>query len=74
MCIRDSLWREDHVYDVILVVGYNDAPPVPGKGSAIFIHLAREGYTPTAGCPVFSKPDLLEILAQLRAGDQVEIN
>ncbi|QQR60384.1 L,D-transpeptidase family protein [Candidatus Uhrbacteria bacterium] len=71
---HENLWREDHVYDVILVVGYNDAPPVPGKGSAIFIHLAREGYTPTAGCPVFSKPDLLEILAQLRAGDQVEIN
>lgn len=70
---HESLWREDHVYDVIVVVGYNDAPPVPGKGSAIFIHLAREGYTPTAGCIAFSQADLLEILGQLQDGSMIEI-
>ena len=70
---HESLWREDHVYNVIVVVGYNDAPPVAGKGSAIFIHLAREGYTPTAGCVAFALPDMIEILGQLQQGDTIEI-
>jgi L,D-peptidoglycan transpeptidase YkuD (ErfK/YbiS/YcfS/YnhG family) len=70
---HESLWREDHVYDIIVVVGYNDEPPVPGKGSAIFIHLAREGYTPTAGCIAFNKEDLLEILSGLQQGDMIEV-
>jgi L,D-peptidoglycan transpeptidase YkuD (ErfK/YbiS/YcfS/YnhG family) len=35
------MWREDHLYDLVLVLGYNDDPVVPGKGSAIFLHLAR---------------------------------
>jgi len=50
------------VYDVVVVLGYNDDPPVPGKGSAIFMHIAREGYTGTAGCIALSLPDLLEVL------------
>jgi L,D-peptidoglycan transpeptidase YkuD (ErfK/YbiS/YcfS/YnhG family) len=62
---HEILWREDHVYDLILVVGYNDDPIVPYKGSAIFIHLAREDYQPTEGCIALSLPDLLSILAQI---------
>lgn len=58
---HEKLWREDRVYDLIVVVGYNDNPPVPGKGSAIFMHVAREGYTPTAGCVALAKEDFLEI-------------
>ncbi len=58
----ERLWREDDLYDVVVVLGYNDNPPVPGKGSAIFMHIAREGYTPTAGCIALSKEDILEIL------------
>lgn len=62
---HEELWREDHVYDLIIVVGYNDDPVVPGKGSAIFIHLARENYSPTEGCLAFNHADLLEILKGL---------
>jgi L,D-peptidoglycan transpeptidase YkuD (ErfK/YbiS/YcfS/YnhG family) len=62
---HEELWRSDNLYDVILVVGYNDSPIVPGKGSAIFIHIAREDYSGTAGCIAFSKSDLLEILPKL---------
>ncbi len=58
----ENLWREDNLYDVIVVLGYNDDPPVPGKGSAIFIHIARENYSPTAGCIALNLNDLLEIL------------
>jgi L,D-peptidoglycan transpeptidase YkuD (ErfK/YbiS/YcfS/YnhG family) len=58
----EQLWRADHQYDLIVVVGYNDAPVVPGKGSAIFLHLARAGYTGTAGCVAFARSHLLAIL------------
>lgn len=67
----DSLWREDALYDLVLVVGYNDAPVVPGRGSAIFLHVARENYGPTAGCVALTRGDLLEALAQLAPGDRL---
>jgi L,D-peptidoglycan transpeptidase YkuD (ErfK/YbiS/YcfS/YnhG family) len=62
----DRLTREDHLYDIVLVLGHNDRPRVKGKGSAIFIHLAREGLTPTAGCIAFYRRDLQAFLAELR--------
>jgi len=58
----ERLWRDDAVYDLIVVVGQNDAPVVPGCGSAIFLHLAREGYVPTEGCVAFARDDLRAIL------------
>jgi L,D-peptidoglycan transpeptidase YkuD (ErfK/YbiS/YcfS/YnhG family) len=61
----EQLWRADHMYDLIVVVGYNDAPVAPGKGSAIFLHVARTGYTGTAGCVAFASRDLLSILARV---------
>lgn len=70
---HEKLFREDHVYDILVVVGYNDSPPIPKKGSAIFIHLARENYPGTAGCVVFSKEDLLEIISQLDKESQIHI-
>jgi L,D-peptidoglycan transpeptidase YkuD (ErfK/YbiS/YcfS/YnhG family) len=69
----DRLKREDHLYDVILVLGYNDMPRVRGRGSAIFAHLAREGYKPTAGCIGLSRHDLLMLLAQARRGARLLI-
>lgn len=62
---HEKLWREDHVYDVIVVLGHNDAPPVPGMGSAIFLHLARPDYSGTEGCVALALPDLLALLAVL---------
>jgi L,D-peptidoglycan transpeptidase YkuD (ErfK/YbiS/YcfS/YnhG family) len=64
----DSLMRKDALYDYILVLGYNDRPCIKGRGSAIFVHLAREGYTPTAGCIAFSKSDMAAVLAETRRG------
>lgn len=60
---HEALWRADRVYDVIVVLGYNDDPVVPGLGSAIFLHVARPDYAPTAGCVALARADLLTILA-----------
>lgn len=69
----EHLWREDRVYDVVVVLGYNDDPPVPGKGSAIFLHLARPGYTPTEGCVALGEADMEAFLARVKPGDSVRI-
>ncbi|MFZ1988868.1 MAG: L,D-transpeptidase family protein [Alphaproteobacteria bacterium] len=58
----DRLWRADHLYDVIVVIGHNDDPVRAGMGSAIFLHLAREDYSPTAGCVAVSRGDMDRIL------------
>lgn len=59
----EELWRRDEVYDVIGVLGWNDAPVVRGRGSAIFLHVARPDYAPTLGCVALALPDLLHVLA-----------
>jgi L,D-peptidoglycan transpeptidase YkuD (ErfK/YbiS/YcfS/YnhG family) len=70
---HERLWREDGVYDLVLVVGYNDNPVVPDRGSAIFIHLARPDFSGTEGCVAFARHDLLVILAQLSPDNRVII-
>ena len=67
----ETMWRKDHLYDVVAEVGYNDAPVIAGKGSAIFLHLARPEFTPTAGCVALTLPDLLEALEQLTPDDRL---
>ena len=59
---HEVLWREDHAYDVIVELGHNDAPPHPGYGSAIFLHVAKPDYTPTEGCIALAFNDLLDVL------------
>lgn len=58
----ERLWREDPLYDVIVVIGHNDDPVVPGAGSAVFLHVARADGGPTAGCVAFARADLLRLL------------
>lgn len=60
---HEEMWRADHVYDIVGVLGWNDAPVVRGRGSAIFLHLARPDYAPTEGCIALSLPDLRAALA-----------
>ncbi|HYD46280.1 MAG TPA: L,D-transpeptidase family protein [Phenylobacterium sp.] len=69
----ERLWREDGVYDLLVVLGHNDDPPVAGLGSAIFLHLARPDYAPTAGCVALALDDLRQALALAEPGDAVEI-
>jgi L,D-peptidoglycan transpeptidase YkuD (ErfK/YbiS/YcfS/YnhG family) len=59
----EELWRQDGIYDVIGVLGWNDDPVRRGRGSAIFLHAARSDYQPTEGCVALALPDLLRLLA-----------
>ena len=70
---HEKLWREDELYDVIVVLGYNDNPVLPGRGSAIFLHVARPDYSPTEGCVACSREDLLALLSHAKLGDALEI-
>ncbi len=56
------LWREDGLYDVVGVLGWNDAPVQRGRGSAIFLHVARPDFAPTEGCVALSLTDLRAVL------------
>ena len=69
----EELWRDDEIYDVIVVIGYNDYPPAPHKGSAIFLHIACEDYDPTEGCVALKREDLLNILIDLSSDSHIEI-
>lgn len=71
---HENLWREDNLYDIIIVINYNTDSPIPGKGSAIFIHIARPGYSPTAGCIALSKNDLLEVIKNINNSTIIQIN
>ncbi len=70
---HETLWRDDNLYDLIIVLGHNDNPPVPGKGSCIFMHVAKEGYKGTEGCVVLEKNDLIDLLSQIDPLTQIEI-
>jgi len=69
----EKLWRDDHMYDRVVVLGHNDDPPVPFMGSAIFLHLARDGFAPTEGCVALSRDDLEAVLKAAKPGDTLEI-
>lgn len=59
---HEALWRSDALYDVVGVLGWNDAPVRRGGGSAIFLHVSHPGGAPTAGCVALTLPDLLRLL------------
>jgi L,D-peptidoglycan transpeptidase YkuD (ErfK/YbiS/YcfS/YnhG family) len=69
----EAMWRDDHLYDLVVVLGYNDDLPTPGLGSAIFLHLAKPDYAPTHGCVAVARADLERLLADARPGDAVAI-
>jgi L,D-peptidoglycan transpeptidase YkuD (ErfK/YbiS/YcfS/YnhG family) len=75
---HENLWREDALYDLIAVIGYNDAPAIPEKGSAIFMHIAltlegKSGFHPTEGCIALSESDLRYLVTGWGGHDRVDI-
>lgn len=64
----EALWRDDGLYDLVVVLGYNDAPVVAGRGSAIFLHVARADFGATQGCVALAREDLIRVLAAADAG------
>jgi L,D-peptidoglycan transpeptidase YkuD (ErfK/YbiS/YcfS/YnhG family) len=61
----DRLKRADHLYDFIIEIDHNSTPRVAGRGSAVFLHLARENFGPTAGCVAMTKSAMLQLLQRL---------
>jgi L,D-peptidoglycan transpeptidase YkuD (ErfK/YbiS/YcfS/YnhG family) len=81
---HEEMWRPDGLYDLVVVIGYNTAPPVPGRGSAIFLHVARPspepparagrpGIAPTAGCIAIAREALYPLLGSLGPGSRITI-
>jgi L,D-peptidoglycan transpeptidase YkuD (ErfK/YbiS/YcfS/YnhG family) len=70
---HEEMWRADGLYDVVVVIGHNDDPVVPGMGSAVFMHVAKPDYEPTAGCVALALPDLLALLKDCAPGDRLRV-
>jgi len=68
---HEKLWRDDNVYDIIVELGYNDDPPIAGKGSAIFMHVKRNDYEGTEGCVALDINHLKQLLKDAKPGDVV---
>lgn len=61
----DHLTRDDHLYDFIIEIDHNSSPRIAGRGSAVFLHLARTDFSPTAGCVSMTKSAMLHLLRQM---------
>jgi L,D-peptidoglycan transpeptidase YkuD (ErfK/YbiS/YcfS/YnhG family) len=61
----DRLMRDDHLYDFIVEIDHNTRPRIAGRGSAVFLHLARENFTPTAGCVSMTRAAITGLLRRL---------
>jgi L,D-peptidoglycan transpeptidase YkuD (ErfK/YbiS/YcfS/YnhG family) len=61
----EHLWREDGLYDLVAVLGYNDMPRIRNRGSAIFMHIARSDFRPTEGCVALRGRDLRRLISRL---------
>lgn len=70
----ETLWRADGVYDLLVVIGHNTDPASPDRGSAIFLHVARDDFSPTRGCVAIAREALLEILPELDTRTAIRIH
>jgi len=69
----DRLWRDDHLYDFLIELDHNARPRVAGRGSAVFLHLARPGFRPTAGCVALAPESFRRLLVRLGPGTRIVI-
>ena len=73
-CKYEKLYRKDNVYDLVIVLDYNIKPTIKNKGSAIFIHVARQNYKKTAGCIALKKNHLKKLIKTIEKNTKVIIN
>jgi len=71
---HEKLYRKDNIYNLIAALNYNMNPTVKKKGSAIFIHIAKKNYEPTAGCIALKKGDLIKLLKQIKKNTKIKIS
>lgn len=70
---HEILWRDDNLYDIVVELGYNDDPPIAGRGSAIFLHVAGADYPTTQGCVALEVNDLRALLAAVAPDETIAI-
>jgi L,D-peptidoglycan transpeptidase YkuD (ErfK/YbiS/YcfS/YnhG family) len=70
----DRLWRNDHLYDLVVELDHNTRPRIAGRGSAVFVHVARPGFAPTAGCVALEVTPLRCLLNRLSPRTEIEIH
>ena len=70
----EKLYRNDRIYDLLAVLNYNTNPVIKNKGSAIFIHIAKNNYKPTAGCIAVKKNDLIKLLQTIKKNTKIKIS
>ncbi len=70
---HEILWRNDHLYDVVIDIAWNRGPIVKGRGSAIFLHLARPGFLPTEGCVAVDRQVIRRLLERIGPKTKIEI-
>ena len=70
----ERLYRNDDLYDIVCVIDYNLSPIIKGKGSAIFLHVASDDYSPTQGCIAIKKNELLQIAMKLDKSSTISID
>ena len=71
---KEALYRDDDIYNLILIINYNTNPVIPNKGSAIFLHVSTKDYQPTNGCIAIDVNDFIEILALLDTNEKINIS
>lgn len=70
---HERLWRDDRLYDIVVVLDYNYERPRPGAGSAIFLHIAAPDFAPTEGCVAVRITDMRRLLARAGPGTWLEV-
>jgi L,D-peptidoglycan transpeptidase YkuD (ErfK/YbiS/YcfS/YnhG family) len=69
----ETLWRDDALYDLIIILDHNERPRRQGGGSAIFMHIARPGLPPTEGCVALHATHMRRVIAALRQGARLRV-
>ena len=71
---HEKLFKKENIYDIILVINYNMNPIKKNKGSAIFIHVAKNNFKKTEGCVAIKKPNLIKLIKEIRQNTKVKIS
>jgi len=71
---HEKLYKKENIYDIVLVLNYNMNPIKKNKGSAIFIHIAKNNFAKTAGCVAIKKTNLIKIIKEINRNVNVKIS
>jgi len=71
---HEKLFKRENIYDIVLVLNYNMNPVKKNKGSAIFIHVAKNNFKKTEGCVAIKKPSLIKLIKKINQNTKVKIS